>query len=242
MIAKRRVGPQTVLLRASVLAQAGALERAEADALRAFEAAPKLPGAVDLLFAIYRAQGKLDEARNSFEQAEAAGVLHAGARQLLARLYVITGDNAKARETLEKVLADNPEMSEVKNDLAYLLAEDGIELDRALELAKEAQRELGNSANAADTVGYVYYRKNLYAAALQQFRYAIELARNGTDGQVDPGYHYHMGLTLYAMGRKEQAARAMQTSLDIDANFAEADDARRILEALGPQPDAARPS
>jgi tetratricopeptide (TPR) repeat protein len=242
VIAQRRVGPKTILLRANVLAQAGALERAEADALRAFEAAPKLPGAVDLLFAIYQAQGKLDEARQSFEQAEAAGVLHAGARQLLARLYVITGDNAKARETLEKVLADNPEMSGVKNDLAYLLAEDGIELDRALELAKEAQRELGNSAHAADTVGYVYYQKNLYAAALQQFRYAIELSRNGTDGRVDPGYHYHMGLTLYAMGRKEQAARAMQMSLDIDANFAEADDARRILEAVGPQPNAARPS
>ena len=242
VIAQRRVGPKTVLLRANLLAQAGALERAEADALRAFEAAPKLPGAVDLLFAIYQAQGKLDEARLSFEQAEAAGVLHAGARQLLARLYVITGDNAKARDTLEKVLADNPEMAGVKNDLAYLLAEDGIDLDRALELAKKAQRELGNSANAADTVGYVYYRKNLYAAALQQFRYAIELSRNGTGGRVDPGYHYHMGLTLYAMGRKEQAAQAMQTSLDIDANFAEADDARRILEAVGPQPDAVRPS
>ncbi|MHC4224589.1 MAG: tetratricopeptide repeat protein, partial [Planctomycetota bacterium] len=177
VIANRRAGPKILLLRANLLAQFGALDRAEADALRAFEAAPRLPGAVDLLFAIYRAQGKLDEAQRSFEEAEAAGVLHAGARQLLARLYMFHGDNAKAREMLEKVLAENPKMAPAKNDLAYLLAEDGIELDRALVLAKEAQRGLTDSPATADTVGYVYYRKGLYAAALQQFRYAIELGR-----------------------------------------------------------------
>ncbi len=242
VIAKRRVGPQVVLLRANVWAQAGAYEQAEADALRAFEAAPMLPGAVDLLFAIYRAQDKLDEARRSFEEAEAAGVLHLGARQLLARLYVMSGERAKAREILEKVLADNPSMSSLKNDLAYLLAEDEVDLDRALELAKDAQREMGGSANAADTVGYVYYRKRLYAAALQQFRYAIELSGNETGGREDPGYHYHMGLTLYAMGRNEQAARSMERSLEIDSEFTEAADARRILEAVSPETNVARPS
>jgi tetratricopeptide (TPR) repeat protein len=242
VIAKRRVGPQIVLLRANVWAQVGAYDRAEADALRAFEAAPRLPGAVDLLFAIYRAQDKLDEARRSFEEAEAAGVLHVGARQLLARLYVMSGETSKAREVLEKVLEENPSMASLKNDLAYLLAEDEIDLDRALELAKDAQREMGGSANAADTVGYVYYRKRLYAAALQQFRYAIELSRNEAGGRVDPGYHYHMGLTLYAMGRSEQAARAMAQSLEIDSEFSDADDARRILEAVSPDTHVARPS
>jgi tetratricopeptide (TPR) repeat protein len=231
VIARQRAGPKILLLRAGLLARFGALDRAEADALRAFEAAPRLPGAVDLLFAIYRAQGKLDEAQRSFEEAEAAGVLHAGARQLLARLYMFHGDTARAREMLEKVLAENPSMAAAKNDLAFLLAEDGIELDRALLLAKEAQRNLRDSSDTADTVGYIYYRKGLYAAALQQFRYAIELARSSAGGSVDdPGVHYHMGLTLYAMGRNEQAARAFRKSLEISADFSGAEDARRLLE------------
>jgi tetratricopeptide (TPR) repeat protein len=236
VIAKRRAGPKVLLLRASLLAKFGALDRAEADALRAFEAAPRLPGAVDILFAIYRAQGKLDEAQRSFEEAEAAGVLHAGARQLLARLYMFHGDTAKAREMLEKVLAENPDMAAAKNDLAFLLAEDGIDLDRALSLAKEAQRKLSDSSATADTVGYIYYRKGLYAAALQQFRYAIELARAsaGSPADDDPGVHYHMGLTLYAMGRNEQAAQAFRKSLEISADFSGAEDARRLLETVSP--------
>ncbi len=232
VIATRRAGPKVLLLRANLLARAGDLERAEADALRAFEAAPRLPRAVDLLFAIYREQGRLLDAQRSFEEAEAAGVLHVGARQLLARLYMVHGETDKARSTLEKIVADNPDMAAPMNDLAFLLAEGGIDLDRALKLAKYAQAALADSAGAADTVGYIYHRKGLYAAALQQFRFAIELQQNGLDPAPDPDIHYHLGLTLYAMGRNRQAARAFQTSLEIDSDFAGADDARRLLEAV----------
>ncbi|MDH3211547.1 MAG: tetratricopeptide repeat protein [Myxococcales bacterium] len=242
VIANRRAGPKILMLRANLLARMGALDRAEADALRAFEASPRLPGAVNLLFAIYRAQGRLEEARRSFEQAEAAGVLHIGARQLLARLYMVHGETAKAREMLEKVLAENRDMPAAKNDLAFMLAEDGVDLDRALVLAKDAQRSLSEEPATADTVGYVYYRKGLYAAALQQFRYAIDLARRSAGGELnEPGIHYHMGLTLYAMGRNEQAARAFRKSLEIDPDFSEADDARRLLETVSPS-DAERAS
>ncbi|MEE8475304.1 MAG: tetratricopeptide repeat protein, partial [Myxococcota bacterium] len=232
VIATRRAGPKILLLRANLLARTGDLDRAETDALRAFEAAPRLPGAVDLLFAIYREQGRLLDAQRSFEEAEAAGVLHAGARQLLARLYIVHGDVDKAMATLEKVVEDNPDMAEPKNDLAYLLAEEGTDLERALRLAKDAQGTLDDSPGAADTVGYVYYRKGLYAAALQQFRFAVELQRNGSEDASEPDIHYHLGLTLYAMGRNRQAEQALQTALGLDSEFAGADDARRLLEAV----------
>ncbi len=79
----QHTGARVLLLRAEVLAHTGQLARAEADALRALEAAPDLPRAVDLAFRIYAAQDKLDEVRRSFEEAEAAGVLRGGARALL---------------------------------------------------------------------------------------------------------------------------------------------------------------
>jgi tetratricopeptide (TPR) repeat protein len=243
VIANRRVTVKALLLRARLLAEMGALERAEADALRAFEASPKLPGAVDLLFAIYQAQGRLDEARHSFEEAEAAGVLHAGARQLLARLYLMDGDTTKAREMLEKVLEADPDLPEAKNDLAFLLAADGVELDRALQLAKEAQRSLSDDPDTADTVGYVYFRKGLHAAALQQFRYAIELAKNSAAHAVRPAFHYHLGLTLREMGRDRQAARAFQRALEINPEFPDAEHARRLLRGTGAgDSEAASPS
>ena len=90
-----------MLLRAQLLADTGDLARAETDALRAFEAAPALPGAVDVLIRIYRGQDKLEAALRSFEEAEAAGVLHTGARRLLGRLYAEQGQFEQELATLD---------------------------------------------------------------------------------------------------------------------------------------------
>jgi tetratricopeptide (TPR) repeat protein len=224
-----RAKPETLLLRAQILTKTGKLDSAEADALRAFEADPSLIGGVELLYAIYKAQGRLDEARASFEEAEAAGVLHSGARLLLSRIYLRQGQTVRARRTLEKVLRDDPSKTTAKNDLAYLLAATNVELDRALKLAEEAQRSMSTNPDAADTVGYVYLRKGLNEAAMQQFRHALEL--NGEQRSVlTPTLHYHLGLSLDALDRSEEAADAFEKALALDANFPGADDARRRLE------------
>mgnify|MGYP000514806218 CR=1 FL=1 len=47
---------------------------------------------------------------------------------------------------------------QAKNNLAYLLAKEGAELDRALRLAREAVGELSEAPELLDTLGYVYYR------------------------------------------------------------------------------------
>jgi tetratricopeptide (TPR) repeat protein len=234
--------PETLLLRAYVLSKAGKLERAEADALWAFEADPSLPGGVDLLYAIYKAQDRVDEARISFEEAEAAGVLHSGARLLLGRIYLRQGDTNRARKMLEQVLRDDPNSTGAKSDLAYLLAESKLDLDRAQRLAEEAQQSMSTDPNAADTVGFVYLHKGLHEAALQQFQHALELNAEGL-GSLEPMLQYHIGLTLDAMNRKEEAANAFEKALALDGDFPEAEDARRRIErAHGPSADAPHPS
>jgi tetratricopeptide (TPR) repeat protein len=218
------------------------LDRAESDALRAFEADTQLEGAVDLIYAIYRAQGRLDEARESFEEADKAGVLHAGARLLLGRIYLQQGDRQKAVETFERILRQNPELSAAKNDLAYLLADENRDLDRALNLAEEAQQSMSTDPNAADTVGYVYYRRGLHEAALQQFHYALELNRDRRN-HLEPTLHYHLGLALDALERGDEATASFRRALQLDSNFPDAEDARRRIEAKGQtSPAAPRPS
>jgi len=230
VIESQLAGPHILLLRAEILARTGELDRAEADALRAFEAAPELPGTIDLLFAIYQAQGKLADTQRSFEEAESVGVLHAGARVLLGRLYLAQGDVDRAKEMYEKVLAEDPELASAKNDLAFLLAREGSDLDRALALAEDAQRSLPEHPSIADTVGFTYYRMKQNEAALQQFRYAIQLSE-ARRGESPPGYHYHLGLALAELHRDEEAAAAFERALAIDPEFAESSDARRRLEA-----------
>jgi len=241
VVESQLAGPRILLLRAEVLARGGELERAEADALRAFEAAPDLSRAVDLLFAIYRAQDKLDEARRSFEEAESVGVLHAGARVLLGRLYLAQGDAEKARAMYERVIEDDPGLAPAKNDLAFLLATRGEDLERAARLAEEAQRALPDSANAADTVGYVYYRQGRHEEALPQLRYAIEQAEPGAASTAT--FHYHLGLTLDALARDGEAASHFERALALDPSFPSAADARARLESArgSAEPDAGSP-
>lgn len=222
--------PRVLLLRAELLSLAGELRRAEADALQAFEADPQLPGAVDLLFAIYERQGRLAEALHAFEEAESVGVLHPGARVLLGRLYLSQERSDEARAAYEEAIEANPENAAAKNDLAYLLAIEGRDLERAQTLAEEAQRALPEQPEAIDTVGYVYFRKGHLEAALHQLRRAIALAE-AQRGEAPPTFHYHVGLTLSALERNAEAAVAFERALALDSKFAGAVDARRQLEA-----------
>jgi tetratricopeptide (TPR) repeat protein len=239
-IAAGRARPRVLLLRARVLTAQGELARAEADVLRAFEAAPLLPGAVELLFDIYRRQDRLDEARRSFEAAETAGVLHAGARMLLGRLYRSQGDLARAQQAYEGVVAELPQLGAAKSGLALVLAERGEQLDRAIELAHEAKRQapLWDPA-AMDALAYVYYRAGRLKEALDEQGRAILSAKTAS-GVVAPLYSYHLGLVLQAMGRASEAASAFERALDGGEDFPEAADARRRLEAevATPAPDA----
>jgi tetratricopeptide (TPR) repeat protein len=226
--------PRVLLLRAELLSLAGELRRAEADALKAFEADPQLPGAVDLLFAIYERQGKLAEALRAFEEAESVGVLHPGARVLLGRLYLSQGRSEDARSAYEAVIELNPENAGAKNDLAYLLAVEGRDLQRAQTLAEQAQRALPDRPEAIDTVGYVYFRRGHHEAALHQLRRAIALAETQR-GEAPAIFHYHAGLTLSALERDAEAAAAFERALALDSGFSGATDARRRLEAATPR-------
>ncbi len=230
-IAAGRARPRLLLLRAQVLVSDGQLAAAEAEVLRAFEASPKLPGAAELLFDIYRRQGRLAEATRSFEQAASAGLLHPGTRLLLARLYLSQGNLAKAQPVLEQVIVEQPELASARNDLAFVLASRGKQLERALELAQAANQALGENDAAIDTLGYVYYRTGRLDVALATFERAIALAGSRPEG-VSPTYTYHLGLVLEALGRKPEAASAFERALASKDEFPEAEDARRRLEAV----------
>jgi tetratricopeptide (TPR) repeat protein len=227
------LSPPLLLLRAQVLASMQEWAKAEEEARRAFAAAPTLPGALEVLANIYVAQNRVAEAIDSFEEAEKAGALPPSGQQLLARLYLTAGRPNDAKPLYEKVIAGGGELPGAKNDLAWILALEGSDVERALTLAQEAQQAEPESPEVADTLGYVYLKKGLHDPALQQFEYAIELAqRSPSDAAADrPEYHYHSGLALQALGRTDEAAKAYERALALDAKFANADDARRQLEA-----------
>ena len=110
-------------------------------------------------------------------------------------------------------------------------AEDATRADRSF-LADLAAFSAENGAaafNVADTLGFVYRRKGLAEPALQQARYAIQLAEEA--GQPQAVFQYHLGLALRSLGRNDEAVAAFQQALSIDPNFPDAGEAKKELEA-----------
>jgi len=220
--------PALRFLRAQVLVLKGDLAGAEADARKTLDADANLPGAVSLLVALYASRGELDKATQSLEAMDQAGSLHGQGRELLGRLYLTRGDSARARVQFEMALADSPNLADAKNSLAFVLASERADLDRALTLAQEAQIKLPNVPEVADTLGFVYLQKGLNEAAIDRFRYAIELTPPGS--QPSPSTQYHLGLALAAAGRSQEAVEAFEKALATGTTFPEADAARSELE------------
>ncbi|MEN8182066.1 MAG: tetratricopeptide repeat protein [Myxococcota bacterium] len=220
--------PALLMERSRALAVTGNLEQAQRDALQAFEADPQLPGAINLLMALFASSGQ-EKAIESFEEADTVGALGPTARYLLARLHQASGDHERGLEILEE-LADQPDLPAAKNDLAYTLAEQGVELARAQALAEEAARALGGRPEAAHTLGYVYLRQGLHGPALEQFRFALQTAPK----PGDPLVHYHFGLALQGLGRVEEAEQAFGEALALDAELVEAEKALEDLRAATP--------
>ena len=224
-----RLSPQILLLKAQVLASRKDYKGAEEEARRAFAAAPNLTPALDLLASIYAAENRLPEAIASFEEADKAGALPPTGQELLARLQLASGHRDAARALYERVLSARSDLPGAKNDLAFLLAEDGQQLDRALSLAQEAQQAEPENPEMIDTLGFVYHKKGLNQPAVDQFKYAIELSERANAPRAD--FHYHLGLALRALGKDADAAAAFESALKLDASFAHAEEARRELEA-----------
>jgi tetratricopeptide (TPR) repeat protein len=157
--------------------------------------------------------------------ARESGMFSARAHIWLANLQLRIGRDRAARASFERALAGGVEDAWVKNELALLLARNGSQLERALQLARETASELGH-ADSLDTLGYVYLRSGDSEAALEHFHRAIELS--GSEPRAD--FHYHLGLALADMGEAANAASAFDRALSLDPGLEAASEARAQLE------------
>jgi tetratricopeptide (TPR) repeat protein len=146
--------------------------------------------------------------------------------------YDIAADNY--RKALEK----DPNSVIAANNLAWLYASTGKgNLDEAVRLAQGAVQKNPNVAGFVDTLGWVYYKKNLHTAAVEQLRKAISLNEaeaRATNGAPSAAYHYHLGMALKEKGDKEESRRELQTAIRLSdkAPFGDLEEAKKALATL----------
>jgi len=119
------------------------------------------------------------------------------------------------------------------NNLAWLYAQHGKgNLDEAVRLAQTAVQANPEVPSFVDTLGWVYYKKGLYAAAAEQLKKAATVDENAArrnNLSPSPTYRYHLGVALAAKGDKAGARREIETALRLaeKSPFPEADEAKK---------------
>jgi len=93
------------------------------------------------------------------------------------------------------------------NNLAYLNADSGKNLDQAMTFAQRAKQKAPDNPDVSDTLGYVYYQKNLNSEALRIFR------QNVQDHPQNSMFHFHLAMALLKQGDKEGARQEANKAL-----------------------------
>ncbi len=186
-------------------------EQAETAFKKAIELDPDDLWGYEQLAVLYQRTGRGQEMVATYEQAAAARPENARLHHLLGVLYEMTGEREKAIAAYEEAIERDARMGEPRNNLAYLLAESDGDLDRALDLAQEAKALLPQSANAADTLGWVLYKRGVSSAAvgyLQEAEANMDPAESGL-GVV----RHHLALAYEANGDKAKAVEVLERAV-----------------------------
>ena len=141
-------------------------------------------------------------------------------------LEEMLGRTQKAEEMYRKALDLDPNYAPAANNLAYLMLQNRENLDSALELARRAQKNMPDSASAADTLAWGYYQKGLYGFAAGLLHQALQKEPDNAT------YHYHLGMVYHKQNNKQEARKHLQRVLEINPNYPIADQIRTTLKQM----------
>ena len=136
-------------------------------------------------------------------------------RYTLAGLCMEMGDAAAAEQELQQILRKKPGFTPAHNDLGYLWADRGVNLQEAEQLVREAVKAAPRNAAYMDSLGWVMYKQGRFEEAAKALQQAAEWAPD-----LDPVVWDHLGDAYWRLTRPENATKAWQA-------------AAKILQALG---------
>ena len=151
----------------------------------------------------------------------------ANADAILGTLEESREDKGKAEEYYKASLQIQPQQPIAANNLAYLMLQNGGNVDVALTLAQTARQGMPNSPDSADTLAWAYYFKGTYA-------FARDLLENAT--KADPNsatMQYHLGMVYSKLQDKNNAAIHLKKAISLAPDSPAAKDARAALQSIG---------
>ncbi|MBI4889193.1 MAG: tetratricopeptide repeat protein [Acidobacteria bacterium] len=134
---------------------------------------------------LYALSGKLRESTSEYQTAQRALPRDSSVWLHYAAVLTATGDLEGAHEAYVKALSLDSSNPFIMNNLAYLLARRGKNLEYALQLAQDATRALPQRREPLDTLAYIHLRVGMRKAAIEDFDRLLLSASPEDKGQLE---------------------------------------------------------
>ena len=141
-------------------------------------------------------------------------------------IYDAQGQYEKAQAEYEQSLKIDSKFAPAANNLAWIYAEHGGNIDKALSLAQLAKEKYPDNPSVSDTLGWIYYKKNVFLKAVSLLKESVEKLPD------NPVVRYHLGMAYAKDGKKELAKKELETALQQNAQFPGSELAKKTLETL----------
>ena len=178
----------------------------------------RIPDNPIILFAlacIYSVEKEYQKAVQEFQEVRditnrSGQKLSAGFYFYYGSAYERMGEFKKAEEVFKECISLYPDAHEVLNYLAYMWADKGENLGKALEYVDRALELDPENGAYIDTLGWIYYKQKKYTKARDQILEANELIKD------DPTVNEHLGDIFQALNDNEKALSYWKRSFVLD--------------------------
>ena len=218
--------PEYLILAARTYATLREFDAAEPLLRKVLTVDPARTDTYSLLAQLYVLQNKLDDALPEYQNLAARDPKSVSAQTMVGTILQLRNRRPEAKAAYRKVLAVAADSPVAANNLAWMMAEDGEDLDLALQLAQAAKAGLPDSADATDTLGLIYLKKGLTSQAVSAFREAVASQPDRAE------FKYRLGQAYARNGDFGEARRMLETALAQNAKSAQAEEARATLARL----------
>jgi tetratricopeptide (TPR) repeat protein len=199
------------------------LAGAEAEFRQALDLDKKNADAQVKLGLVQSARGSTDQALQTYIEGAKANPKEVAFYLLAGQIYESKQDWDKAKDQYQKVLAIQPENPLASNNLAYVILQQGGNVDVAFSMAQTARRQLPDNPNSADTLGWAFYHKRVYSSAIDLFREAV---KKEPDNVL---FNYHLGLAYAKSGQTGLARQQLDKVIKLNPDFPDADQLRQAV-------------
>ena len=184
--------------------QADKTQEAEAAFKKAIEKDPARTSADVYLFGNYMKSGRTDEGMKTLDGLIKKNPTNASMLGTKGAIFESQGKRQEAKDAYAEALKVNPNFEPAANNLAYILAEDGTDLEKALGYAQTARQKQPDNPSIADTLGWTYYKLGNFVLARAQLEFAI------SKEPENAVFQYHLGMIYKANNQTSQAQIALK--------------------------------